>query len=90
VTHSQATAPEALRLSHDFSIPAEAVTQTFAILAKRGVGKTYTAAVMTEEFLKLHLPVVEGGTFRTYLGKLKTLELIEGPRHALRASEELF
>lgn len=29
------------------------------------------------------------GTFGTYLGKLRTLELIEGPRSALRVSEEL-
>jgi hypothetical protein len=29
-----------LRLSNDFTLPAEAVTETFAILAKRGVGKT--------------------------------------------------
>jgi DNA helicase HerA-like ATPase len=28
------------------------VTQTFAILAKRGVGKSYTASVMAEEMLK--------------------------------------
>ena len=33
----------ALRLAADFTIPSDAVTQTFAILAKRGVGKTYTA-----------------------------------------------
>lgn len=30
------------------------------------------------------------GTFGTYLGKLRTLELIEGKRDALRASEEFF
>jgi len=29
-----------LRLSNDFALPTEAVTETFAILAKRGVGKT--------------------------------------------------
>jgi hypothetical protein len=29
-----------LRLSNDFTLPAEAVTETFAILARRGVGKT--------------------------------------------------
>jgi hypothetical protein len=47
-----------LRLSPKFSLPPEAVTETFAIIAKRGVGKTYTAAVMTEEFIKAGLPVV--------------------------------
>src|SRR5436189_299396 len=47
-----------LRISSKFSIPTDAVTQTFAILAKRGVGKTYTASVMAEEMLKANLPVV--------------------------------
>jgi hypothetical protein len=32
----------------------------------------------------------QSGTFGTYLGKLRTLELITGPREALRASNELF
>ena len=50
-----------LHFAADFSIPAEAVTQTFAILAKRGVGKTYTASVLVEELLKagLHAVVVD-------------------------------
>ncbi len=38
-----------LRISADLSLPPEAVTETFAILAKRGAGKTYTAAVLVEE-----------------------------------------
>lgn len=46
-----------LRIAKNFSLPFEAITQTFAILAKRGVGKTYTASVMAEEFLKNGLPV---------------------------------
>lgn len=46
-----------LRVSESLSLPPEAVTQTFAILAKRGVGKTYTAAVMVEEMVKAQLPV---------------------------------
>lgn len=48
----------ALTLSKDLELPLEAVTQTFAILAKRGVGKTYTASVMVEEMLKAQLQVV--------------------------------
>jgi Mn-dependent DtxR family transcriptional regulator len=47
-----------LRLASDLSIPLEAVTQTFAILAKRGAGKTYTALVMVEEMLSCGLQVV--------------------------------
>ncbi len=47
-----------LRIGGNLALPREAVTQTFAILAKRGAGKTYTAAVMAEEMLKASLPVV--------------------------------
>lgn len=47
-----------LHLSSDFTLPVEAVTQTFAILAKRGVGKTYTASVMAEEMLKAHQSII--------------------------------
>jgi hypothetical protein len=36
-----------LRISDELALPAEAVTQTFGILAKRGMGKTYTAAVIS-------------------------------------------
>ena len=35
-----------------------AATKTFAILAKRGAGKTYTVGVMAEEFSRNHLPFV--------------------------------
>lgn len=47
-----------LQLSSDLQLPVDAVTQTFAILAKRGVGKTYTAAVFSEELLKAGLHTV--------------------------------
>jgi uncharacterized protein len=47
-----------IRLSEDLSLPAEAVTQTFAILAKRGVGKTWTTLLMVEEMARAKLPVV--------------------------------
>lgn len=39
-------------------IPINAATKTFAVLAKRGAGKTYTAAVMAEEFAKNNVPFV--------------------------------
>lgn len=39
-------------------IPINAATKTFAILAKRGAGKSYTAAVMAEEFYKCGIPFV--------------------------------
>lgn len=46
-----------LRISPDVALPLEAVTQTFAILAKRGAGKTNTSVVMMEEMLDAQLPV---------------------------------
>lgn len=39
-------------------VPISAATKTFAILAKRGAGKTYTGAVMAEEFAKNNIPFV--------------------------------
>ena len=44
-----------LVLSTDLKLPHEAVTQTFAILAMRGVGKTHTASVFAEELSKARL-----------------------------------
>lgn len=51
-------AADPLVLADDFHLPLEAVTETFAILAKRGSGKTYTAAVLVEEMLKAGQTVV--------------------------------
>jgi hypothetical protein len=39
-------------------LPINAATKTFAILAKRGAGKTYTGCVMAEEFFKIKIPFV--------------------------------
>lgn len=47
-----------LHISPDLALPLDAVTQTFAIMAKRGVGKTHTASVMAEEMLKQGQPIV--------------------------------
>jgi hypothetical protein len=41
-----------LHISKEVHLPIEAVTQTFAILAIKGSGKSYTASVMSEEMLK--------------------------------------
>ena len=41
-----------LNISQDLQLPLDLITETAAIIAKRGVGKTYTASVMTEELLK--------------------------------------
>ena len=40
-----------LKIANELSLPSDAVTQTFAILAKRGMGKTYTGNVFAEEML---------------------------------------
>ena len=42
-----------LRIAPNFSLPPEAVTETFAFLAKRGGGKSNSAVVMAEEMLRL-------------------------------------
>lgn len=39
-------------------MPLNAATKTFAILAKRGAGKTYTAGVLAEEMYKNNIPFV--------------------------------
>lgn len=46
-----------LQIAEDFTLPLDAVTETFAILAKRGAGKTYTGMVMVEEMIKAGLPL---------------------------------
>ncbi|HEX7126862.1 MAG TPA: DUF87 domain-containing protein [Thermodesulfobacteriota bacterium] len=47
-----------LALAPELALPLDAVTQTFAFLAKRGAGKTYTAGILVEEFLKAGHQVV--------------------------------
>lgn len=43
--------PQMLRISVDLTLPADAVTQIFAILAKRGVGEAYTALALVKALL---------------------------------------
>lgn len=47
-----------MHVSRELSLPLDAVTNTFAILARRRVGKTYTASVMAEEFVHAGIPWV--------------------------------
>lgn len=47
-----------LHIADQLSLPIEAVTQTFAILAKRGSGKSYLASVMAEEMLKRNQTII--------------------------------
>lgn len=41
-----------------FSLPADAVTQKIALLARTGGGKTYAAKVLAEEFMHAKFPIV--------------------------------
>lgn len=47
-----------LAVASDLKLPIDAVTETFAFLAVRGVGKTHNASVMVEEMLDVGAQVV--------------------------------
>lgn len=47
-----------IRLAHDLKIPPQFVTETCAILARRGAGKTYAALKIAEELAHERLPFV--------------------------------
>ena len=47
-----------LQLAKGLELPLEAVTETFALLAVRGAGKTNAARVMAEEMFAAKLPFV--------------------------------
>jgi DNA helicase HerA-like ATPase len=47
-----------LRLAPGLTMPDDAVTETFGILAVRGAGKSNTGAVMAEEMFRNRLPFV--------------------------------
>ena len=46
------------RVSKDLTLPPEAATWTFAVLAIKGAGKTYVSADLAEEFVKAEIPIV--------------------------------
>jgi len=47
-----------ITLGRDLNLPIDVTTQTLALLAKRGSGKTYTACVLIEEFARLGIATV--------------------------------
>ena len=61
-----------LRISPDLALPIEAVTESIAILAKRGAGKTGELAGYT-------VGDRVGGTYGNILGRLRSLGLIDYP-----------
>lgn len=50
--------PRMLKLASNLSLPQEAVTQKFSILARSGAGKTYTATLLAEGMLEEKQPIV--------------------------------
>lgn len=55
-----------------------------------GLIDVYPRALSREGLAERSGMALDGGTFRTYLGKLRTLELVAGRGDELRASEDLF
>ncbi len=47
-----------LKIADNLSLPLDAVTGTFALLAIRGAGKTHTASILAEEMLEAGQPIV--------------------------------
>lgn len=47
-----------LRIAPGVELPLDLVTQSIAILARKGAGKTYTGSVIVEEVIRAQLPVV--------------------------------
>jgi len=47
-----------LQLSKKFSLPKEAALWAFVVLAIRGAGKTYDAAKLAEQMMRLGIPIV--------------------------------
>lgn len=78
-----------ITLGPGLRLPLDAVTQTFAILAMRGAGKTHTASVFAEELAEAVGITQTGGTFSTCLSRLRAngLVVVDGDR--LVASEVL-
>ncbi len=50
-----------LKISEDLTLPADFITQTCAILARRGAGKSYTGSVLSEEMIEagLHVCIID-------------------------------
>lgn len=46
-----------LKVASNFALPLDLVTESQAILAIKGAGKTYTAGVQAEEMLKANIPI---------------------------------
>jgi hypothetical protein len=57
-----------IHLSDDLSLPLDAATQTIAVIARKGAGKTYAASKLAEEFLAHDVQVVVMDTVGNWYG----------------------
>jgi DNA helicase HerA-like ATPase len=57
-----------LKLAKDLSLPLDAATQTFAFIARKGAGKTYTAGKLVELLLDAGVQVVVLDTVGNWYG----------------------
>ena len=67
-----------IRLGADLSLPVDLATEAIAILGRRGKGKTNTAGVIVEEFVKLGVPVCVVDTVGVWWG-LRSNSSGDGP-----------
>ena len=58
VVTTRSTTPPVIELSDDLSLPIDAVTETFAVIGRRGRGKTNGAGVLVEGIVRAGQPVV--------------------------------
>lgn len=80
------------RISDRLDLPVETMTETIAILAQKGFGKTYAAMKLAEEMITAGGQIVAFdpvGKYN-YLGVLRTAKLIERTVGGFAASSALF
>ena len=61
-------ATKTLKIAADLALPIDAATQTFAFIARKGAGKTYTAGKLVELLLEAHVQVVVLDTVGNWYG----------------------
>ena len=63
-----------LVISDELSLPVETVTQSIAVVAQKGAGKTYTTIVMSEEMVQNGLPLIIVDPLGVYWGLRSTAD----------------
>jgi hypothetical protein len=89
-TAADSNSPRPIRLAEALALPADAVTQTFLIVGKRGSGKSNTAARFVEQLYRAGLPFVVLDPVDTWWGLKATADgqgkglgvYVFGGRHA--------